>query len=200
MRHLGLVVGLVFVSLLSIAGAPRIPHESIAIVQYPDYEGARCTAFSVAKEMFLTAAHCVLEEEEIVKLTITDVPGEVVVMSERLDLAVVKASLRLPPVKFRKTNLKPGDDVWAAGYADTLSVPTISRHAYSGTFIYPDEGEHGQVQLWGAFRKGQSGGPMFDNKGRVIGVVQAASYVNGWGSALQETLDFLRRNGIEPKQ
>jgi S1-C subfamily serine protease len=78
----------------------------------------------------------------------------------------------------------PGTQVWAAGYpeGDQLSVtPGIVIDYVDGTRY----GESGQVmEISNTIQPGDSGSPLLDSEGRVVGVVFATETATGDGLAI----------------
>ena len=102
--------------------------------------------------------------------------AEVIARDKRRDLALLASKgLRRPPVSFR-AGAKPalGESVVVAGYplqgllADDLQVTTGSVSALAGI-----RNDANVLQITAPVQPGNSGGPLYDASGRVIGVVVA---------------------------
>ncbi|MBX7111893.1 MAG: trypsin-like peptidase domain-containing protein [Dehalococcoidia bacterium] len=106
----------------------------------------------------------------------TVVPGTVAKSDESQDLAVVKVSVSdkvLSPAKFADTShVRVGDPVFAIGNPFGLSntvtsgiVSGLDRQSPTGT-----GGLQGMIQTDAAVNPGNSGGPLFNAAGEVIGI------------------------------
>jgi S1-C subfamily serine protease len=101
--------------------------------------------------------------------------GRVVARDEDRDLAIVRVSGQtLPTVRLGdSTTLRPGDDVFAIGYALNLpGEPSVSRGLVSGV----REGQRTDlvyIQTDAAVNPGNSGGPLVNSRGEVVGIVTA---------------------------
>jgi S1-C subfamily serine protease len=99
----------------------------------------------------------------------------------RSDLAVIKARRipdDLPPATMGSTaNLRPGDAVVAVGFPFGIG-PSVSAGVVSGLnreFVTPDEKRllSGLIQFDAAANPGNSGGPLVNMDGEVVGIVTA---------------------------
>jgi len=100
------------------------------------------------------------------------------------DLAILNGGSTQEPAVLDTTNAPAGTQVWAAGYPEgnelTLT-PGIVVDYTSGTLY----GEPGQVmELTNAVEPGNSGSPLLDSEGKVVGVVFALNAVTGNGIAI----------------
>ena len=147
--------------------------------------------------------------------------AEVIVMSHEIDLAIVRApGINLPPVTFSLAPAEKGQKVWAIGYpggADrnrpahdpTVQDGVIGR-IFSGAW---NTQELRIIQHNAPTNPGNSGGPLLDDCGRVIGVNTQASLVviaspdEGitrvphaagiyWSSHIEELAALLRDNSV----
>ena len=136
-------------------------------------------------------------------------PAQLVWESEEKDLAVIRApSLSLPAASLFSGEPEKGAPVYSLGYpaiSDFGAVAwdvTVTGGVLSRIFNWPQpdwnvEALQHDAQIFG----GNSGGPLFDNCGRVIGVNTAGphegeSFVN-WSSHIKEAIALLRARGIE---
>ena len=146
---------------------------------------------------------------------------EVIVMSHEIDLAIVRApGINIPPVTFSLAPSEKGQKVWAIGFpgdADrnrpahdpTVQDGVIGR-IFSGAWNIQ---EFRIIQHNAPTNPGNSGGPLLDDCGRVIGVntqaplVVIASSAEGvtrvplaagiyWSSHVEELAKLLRDNSI----
>lgn len=151
--------------------------------------------------------------------TVYDV--EVIAMSHEVDLAIIRAAgINLPPVTFSLAPSEKGQKVWGIGYPgdadrDRLAHdPTVQDgvigRIFSGAWNVQ---EFRIIQHNAPTNPGNSGGPLLDDCGRVIGVntqaplVVIASSAEGvtrvphaagiyWSSHVEELAKLLRDNSI----
>jgi serine protease Do len=184
------------------------------------------TGFAVSSTRIVTNAHVVAEAVQDDTLRIGIVPPEgaggafarVVAVSPRNDLALLEiasGSLRLPPLALAGGDIGNLGEVSAVGYpmnvdlAQGLDIsdifraqpPVKSRGYLSGE--RPSR-QFDTILHTAPIARGNSGGPLLDPCGRVIGVNSfSADAESGDGEfyfavSLRELLPFLRKNGVEP--
>jgi S1-C subfamily serine protease len=131
----------------------------------------------------LTSLH-VVENSSSIEVTFADgtkSPAEVVASEPENDIAVIRATQ--PPATIAPAILgnpgavREGDEVFAIGNPFGL-VGSISAGVVSGldrSFKRPNSDQvlHGLIQVDTAVNPGNSGGPLVDRDGRVIGIVAA---------------------------
>lgn len=151
-------------------GMPGMPDGSV-----PEMRGVG-TGFIVSKDgRIVTNAH-VVDGADSVKVTLSDgrtVDGEVVGTDIATDIAVVQvdAGTDLPMVAFGdSTALQVGQEVVAIGSPFGLGnsvtsgiVSALGRDINSGPF-------DNYIQTDAAINKGNSGGPLFNTQGEVVGI------------------------------
>jgi S1-C subfamily serine protease len=139
--------------------------DSIAVVRTPGSVG---TAFAVGPDRLATAAH-VVEDADQVTVTVgrRTWAADVVRRSTARDLALLTVQgARLQPLLLWRGAAPVGEQVFAAGAA--LGQLSVTRGIVSGsrqldglTYLQTDA----------AVNPGNSGGPLLDEKGRVLGLV-----------------------------
>ncbi len=184
------------------------------------------TGFAVSATRIVTNAHVVAEAVQDDTLRIGIVPPEgaggafarVVAVSPGNDLALLeisKGSLRLPLLALAGSVSSDLGEVSAVGYPMNVDLaqgldmsdifraqpPVKSRGFLSGE--RPSR-QFDTILHTATIARGNSGGPLLDPCGRVIGVNSfSADAQSGDGEfyfavSLRELLPFLRRNGVEP--
>lgn len=135
------------------------------------------TAFAVTKDGYLlTCAHCVQGAKTIlIRVGEKEHSASLVDVNYELDLAVLKIDAKnLPAVTLGKdVQVQLAQDVRAIGYplSDVLgSSVKVTRGSVAG-FVETDDGQNIQVDV--AVNFGNSGGPLVDDTGTVVGVVNA---------------------------
>ncbi|MDO4987632.1 MAG: trypsin-like peptidase domain-containing protein [Synergistes sp.] len=144
-----------------------------------------------------------------------EIPCEVICSDLELDIAVLKpiTGFRLPPVRIAEINeISQGEDVYAMGYpgaadnddnamsgADAITVTkgVVSKTISNGGVHY--------IQTDAAINHGNSGGPLYNDSGKVIGVNSLTIVSDGNGEAVQgvgyavridHVVDILSSQGI----
>lgn len=184
------------------------------------------TGFVVDDRTIVTNAHVVEEVLQLPGLTLGIVPpeagaalpGSLVSYSPRNDLAIIRADrpLRLPPLAIASVPPADGAMVSAVGYpmnvdrAQGLSIqdvlraqpPVKSRGYLSGQ--RPTR-EFDTILHTAPIARGNSGGPLLDNCGRVVGINSFGTESNGTDSefyfavSARELLPYLRANGVSAR-
>ncbi|MCY3570802.1 MAG: serine protease [Chloroflexi bacterium] len=131
------------------------------------------TAFYVGGDEYVTAAHVVQGQAEI-RLSSALVPAtdaEVVGYQPGADIAILRARGLVPALSLRTTGPLAGMTIGVAGYPGGLGQEaSITRGVVSRVF---SEAGVSFLQTDAAASPGNSGGPLFDACGRVLGVVSA---------------------------
>jgi LPXTG-motif cell wall-anchored protein len=139
------------------------------------------TAFALGSPgYYLTNAHVVTDQRSVV---VTDLHGDsrlatVVVLDPRDDLAELHSSLRLPPLAVSHTAPQAGEAVATVGSPQGL-VGTVTVGNIGAVSRLVDDPYAGRtldmIQLAMAVNHGNSGGPLLDGRGRVLGVITLGS-------------------------
>ena len=137
-------------------------------------------------------------------------PARIVWESEEKDLALIRAAgLGLPPATLLTGEPEKGAPAYSLGYPAISDFGTmawdvtVTGGVLSRIFNWPQPDDWNVVALQhdAQISGGNSGGPLFDNCGRVIGVNTSGpredeSFVN-WSSHIKEAIALLRARGIE---
>ena len=134
------------------------------------------SGFIISKDGFVVTNNHVVEEAEIIKITLSNdevYEAEIIGLDPRMDLALLKIDLDkdLPFVSFGKSeNSKVGEWVVAIGNPFGLGG-TVTAGIISALGRNIGSGPYDQfIQTDAPINKGNSGGPLFNMKGEVIGV------------------------------
>jgi S1-C subfamily serine protease len=181
----------------------------------PNARASTGTGFVVGPEVVLTNQHVIEGCSRILVRTADgrSLPGQVPAADARRDLAIVRVTGSPGPVlAFRANPVRRGESVVTYGFplAGLLSSgPTLTTGEVSAMSGLQDN--QTQFQISAPVQQGNSGGPLLDRQGNVIGVIvsklNAARVAQRTGDIPQnvnfavkgtEAVDFLRRNGVTP--
>jgi S1-C subfamily serine protease len=181
----------------------------------PNARASTGTGFVVGPEQVLTNHHVIEGCARILVRTADgrSLPGQVPAQDARRDLALVRVTGSPGPVlAFRANPVRRGESVVTYGFplAGLLSSgPTLTTGEVSALAGLNDNPT--QFQISAPVQQGNSGGPLLDRQGHVIGVIvsklNAARVAQRTGDIPQnvnfavkgsEAVDFLRRNGVTP--
>jgi hypothetical protein len=168
---------------------------AFVFVRY-DKGGASGTAFCIdSSGLFVTNNHVVTDKGKLGKVTIVTSPGTktakifpatVVAHDENLDLAILRingatglSALKLAPLA-RVSQLRETQEVMAPGFplglgltVDERIAPEISINMGRITALRHKDSDLLLIQFDGKMNHGNSGGPLLDQSGNVIGYVFA---------------------------
>lgn len=163
---------------------------SVAMVAFANGHGS---GFLVDRDLLATNAHVVGNRDNVnVRIffpSATDADkgphnGRVVYMNKGRDLALIRVKSELPFLKMGDSSvLKKGEDVVVIGSPGLgpgggVLPNAVSKGVYSTMADLAGEGEYLQMSL--AVNPGNSGGPAFNDRGEVVGVVTAkGKFVEG---------------------
>lgn len=165
-------------------------------------EGVQGTGFLISNENYiLTCAHVVGEEHEAT-VWISGIRYEADVLSKDkdVDIALLKIrkdiNLNILPLSFRSDMpYRLGEDVLTIGFPVSKLLGNsarLSKGLISSTKGMKDDPK--QIQFSAEVQPGNSGGPLFDSNGIVIGIVKGT--LNPWkmvqttGGALPQNVNF----------
>lgn len=146
------------------------------------------TGFVVGPGVVITNAHVVAGTDDVgvevqdSRGRTDELPGEVVLYDPNVDVAVIRVpELEAPVMQFRPQPATAGEDVIVLGYPlDGPFTATSGRVRQMITLQGPDIYDDGEVSrevytVRAVVRSGNSGGPMIDANGQVVGVVFGAA-------------------------
>jgi len=159
------------------------------------FKGARLpkngegSGFAVSANKILTNAHVVWGASvvEVVTYDGKIIPAKIVEFDSDLDIAVLRVDERLPAVTaIRKSSVVQGEAVYAIGHPegrpDWTVMPGVVKSVYHISNGFEKNGAMIRLILTNAIgERGASGGPLFDSKGRVVGIVARVNrMLDGW--------------------
>ena len=130
------------------------------------------------------------------------VPASTMVADERLDIAVLRTGLNPGRASFLRSTSEPslGQRVFVVGYPLLGELRSVNFTEGLVSSLTGFRGDEQALQTSAAVQPGNSGGPLLDEGGVVIGVVNArieqADNV-GFAVRVDALIELLRREGIE---
>lgn len=143
--------------------------------QGPQEKTAYGSAFFISKDGYLVTNHHVIENASRISITLNDrreLDATLVGSDERTDIALLKVNgASFPELKIGDSNqLKVGEPVLAIGspfgfdYSASAGIVSAKSRNMSGETSVPF------IQTDAALNPGNSGGPLFNQRGEVVGV------------------------------
>lgn len=177
------------VTLLLLLGLAPVPSfhsrvaESLVMVSF-DLPGEkdterRCTGFQVGIASVLTAEHCA---NETVEMLIDGLPTYILEKNDSFALLATTPGYK--PILQLGPRPKRGDEVWAWGFS--YGEELMAYHRYVAGY------NRGHLITDATFSSGQSGGPIVDLNGKVVGVIQAGNDVVGIACTVEEIKAFVK--------
>jgi hypothetical protein len=169
------------------------------------------TGSAISRDLVLTCYHIVKDAKQISLRGIngkfdTTYSARLNFYDEDLDIAVLKIQIPIIktnsglPYSFKKANSEVGESIFVLGYplqntmGQEIKLTTGVISSNSG-FL----GDTSLFQISAPIQPGNSGGPLFDNYGNLIGIVSAKhKRADNVGYAVKLSLfqDFLKRKGV----
>lgn len=169
---------------LPLSTADRASHT--ALVRTATCDGdATGSGFFVAPDRVVTNHHVIESQTHVT----VDVGGESVDVARvyttpDADLAVLQLARPVgQPVQFA-ADAAPGDSAWVVGYPRGGSATVTTGRVVDLTTEKSDRVGQTVIRTRAAADLGNSGGPLEDTRGRVVGVVFAIDLEDGWTLAI----------------
>jgi serine protease Do len=171
-------------------------------------EGAQGTGFLISDEDdILTCAHVIGEEQDAtVWVGGARYEAEVLNKDKDVDVALLRTRKKIgskyAPLSFRSNKTyKLGEDVMTIGFPMTKLLGTSARLSKGLiSSIVGQKDDPKEIQFSAEVQPGNSGGPLFDSEGVVVGVVKGT--LNPWkmvqtsGGALPQNVNFAIKTDI----
>jgi serine protease Do len=173
-------------------------YQSIFVIYSGDSLGS---GFAVGTNCIISNAHVIIDQKDITIATYSGdkYPANIVAIDKGLDIVILEVDNQtfpyLPVGDYHDTAI--GEDVYTIGAPNSMAY-TLTK----GVLSAKDRvvGKHKYIQIDAAVNSGNSGGPLLNDAGRVIGVnTLKVSDSEGIGLSIPMTdvCDFIHQQGIE---
>ena len=150
--------------------------------------------------LVLTASHVVSGGGSIsCRITGRDIPGTIIYSGRRFDVAVIKLSEAEKTVPFQFATRSPtlGDKLTFLGHGtgqlNPITGPLVGHVSGSKT------GDLDTMRIKGAARQGDSGAPILNSDGELVGILWGSDGLDYYGTPLSYILLILHRLHLEGK-
>lgn len=168
-------------SVYAINFTPEETYNSVVVVYTETGVGS---GFSIKENIIITNAH-VVESNKNVAIKLYDgttVKGQVIKTDIEKDLALIKTDKQLTPLNINMDNISIGQEVYAIGAPKDMPY-TMTKGIISA--LDRKLGKNSYIQIDASVNSGNSGGPLVDESGNVIGIITLkASDAEGIGFAV----------------
>lgn len=186
MKYRVLSICLLFILLISfpvyaINFTPEDTYNSVVVVYTDTGVGS---GFSIKENIIITNAHVVGYNKKVAINLYdgTTIKGNVIKTDSEKDLALIKVDKTITPLSINSDNLSIGKEVYAIGAPKDMPY-TMTKGIISA--LNRKLGQNTYIQIDASINSGNSGGPLVDDDGNVIGVITLkASDAEGIGFAI----------------
>ena len=173
---------------------PEQEYASVAVVYTETGVGS---GFSVRDNLIITNAH-VVESNEYVSVKLYDgssIMGRVIKSDADKDLALIEINSLIKPLEFAENGGSIGQEVYAVGAPRDMPF-TMTKGIISA--LDRQIGQNSYIQLDASVNNGNSGGPLIDDDGKVLGIITLkASDAEGIGFAIKASEITAFTDGVE---
>ena len=186
MKYKIISIAIVFILLISFSAyainfTPEETYNSVVVVYTDTGVGS---GFSIKENIIITNAHVVGYNK---KVTVnlydgTLIKGTVIKTDAEKDLALIEVNKIITPLSIISDNLSIGQEVYAIGAPKDMPY-TMTKGIISA--LDRKLGQNTYIQIDASVNSGNSGGPLVDDSGNVIGIITLkASDAEGIGFAI----------------
>ena len=189
MKYRLLSIVLLFMLLISFSAyainfTPEETYNSVVVVYTETGVGS---GFCIKENLIVTNAH-VVGSNKNVAINLYDgttIKGQVIKSNIEKDLALIKIDKQLTPLNVNAENISIGQEVYAIGAPKDMPY-TMTKGIISA--LDRKLGENTYIQIDASVNSGNSGGPLIDDTGNVIGIITLkANDAEGIGFALKSS-------------
>lgn len=176
-----LLMLLISFSVYAINFTPEKTYDSVVVVYTETGVGS---GFSIKENLIITNAH-VVENNKNVAINLYDgttIKGNVIKTDVEKDLALIEVKKSIVPLSIASEDLSIGQEVYAIGAPKDMPY-TMTKGIVSA--LDRKIGKNSYIQIDASVNSGNSGGPLVDESGNVIGIITLkASDAEGIGFAI----------------
>ena len=176
-----LLMLLISFSVYAINFTPEKTNDSLVVVYTETGVGS---GFSIKENLIITNAH-VVENNKNVAINLYDgttIKGNVIKTDVEKDLALIEVKKSIVPLSIASEDLSIGQEVYAIGAPKDMPY-TMTKGIVSA--LDRKIGKNSYIQIDASVNSGNSGGPLVDESGNVIGIITLkASDAEGIGFAI----------------
>ena len=172
---------LISFSAYAINFTPEETYNSVVVVYTETGVGS---GFSIKENLIITNAHVVGYNKEVAVNLYngTTIKGSVIKTDIEKDLALIKINKTITPLSINSENVSVGQEVYVIGAPKDIPY-TMTKGIISA--INRKLGQSTYIQIDASVNSGNSGGPLVDDSGNVIGIITLkASDAEGIGFAI----------------
>lgn len=186
MKYKVISISILFILLISLSAyainfIPEETYKSVVVVYTDTGVGS---GFCIKENIIITNAH-VVEHNKKVTVNLYDgttVDGNVIKIDVAKDLALVEIDKVIAALNINSDSLSIGQEVFAIGTPKDMPY-TMTKGIISA--LNRKIGQNTYIQIDASVNSGNSGGPLVDNSGNVIGIITLkASDAEGIGFAI----------------
>ena len=196
------LITLIFIMLPSVALAQwaKVAPELAESVVFIESSAGTCSGFVIDNDndLVASAAHCDNVKEIVY---IDQLPASVHAKDLKSDLIVFKVKgIDRPALRLAPKNPEVGQSVATYGYGYGLEQPLFRVHSVSANDAQIPELSYRYVVVDSSFLPGQSGGPIVNELGEVVAIVQRANTSIGLGLPAEEINKRIGRHFKQEKK
>jgi len=204
MKYKIISIVIMFILLISFSAyainfTPEETYNSVVVVYTDTGVGS---GFSIKENIIITNAHVVGYSKKVAVNLYdgTTIKGNVIKTDIEKDLALIEVDKTITPLSVNSNNLSIGQEVYAIGAPKDMPY-TMTKGIISA--LDRKLGQNTYIQIDASVNSGNSGGPLVDDSGNVIGIITLkASDAEGIGFAIntKDINNFIEGVEVSKKQ
>lgn len=165
--------------------------ESVVEIAIGDQGACTGVVIDNSRDLVLTAAHCDVSSDAV-RLIVDNLVAKVRAKDVKNDLMVLQVDgIDRPALKLAEHNPKVGEEVASFGYGYALERPLFRVTHISAEDVAVERSRY--IVVDASFVSGQSGGPVVNQKGEIVMLVQMGNSFVGMGVGAETISDKMGR-------